>query len=348
MIMPNDSLISALQVLREEYSQRQKSTHNLISALKGKSSAFGRIQQALGDYANNNATGDTALAQVQQSFGMAQESINPLVATLGREAKSLAAFTGAIKGAIAALSADPIDVARLSHPVEVLTANDIEDQRLAELLPELTLELKEAQEALGAVFGSALREAMAAQSIEVTGTSPKFEVGRFEIIANFANRSAAINYGKEVVVKRLPLSIEAILKAYQSAAKSITGRNEAPDQWMAQFYNAWEAARKKRNPAEKRANIVDCYFEMVLQRQPKTFFSAPTKNSFAEYSRAQFAYDLFEIAIRPQRTYQEMVVIAHVAIKSQTDSGVRSMWIVEGRGPHDGRYIGDIVFDKNE
>src|SRR5215203_2944812 len=132
--MPNDSLITALQTLREDYSQRQKAANSLIAALKGKSSAFGKIQQALGDYAANNPDGDSTLAQVQQTFGMAQETVNPLTANLGREAKSLAAFTGALKGAIAALSSDPVDVVRLSHPAESLAASDIQDDRLAEVL----------------------------------------------------------------------------------------------------------------------------------------------------------------------------------------------------------------------
>ncbi len=346
--MPNEPLIAALQTLRDEYGQRQKATHNLIAVLKGKSSAFGKIQQALGEYVEQNPGQNGSLVQLQQAFTSAQENVNPLVTMLGRDAKSLATFTGALKGAMAALSTDPVDVVRLSHPVEALKASEIQDQRLAELLPALQQELNDAEQALGAVFGAALRDALAAQGIEVTGSAPRFEVGRFEIAANFLNRSASISYGREVVVKRVPLSVEAVVRAYQSAVKGITGRSENPDTWMAQLYNAWEVARAKRNSADKRGNIVECYFEMVLLRQPKTFFSAPTKNGFAEYTRAQFAYDLYEIAIRPQRAYNGMVVFAHGATRSQTDSATRNIWIVEGRGPYDGRPIGDLVFDKNE
>src|SRR5258708_2629773 len=167
--MPNDSLITALQALREDYSQRQKATNSLIGSLKGKSSAFGKIQQALGDYAASSPDGDEVLAQVQQTFGMAQENVTPLTTNLGREAKMLAAFTGTLKGAIAALNSDPVDVVRLSHPVEALKASDIQDQRLAELLPELTRELDEAQQALGAVFGAALRDVFVSQGIDVIG-----------------------------------------------------------------------------------------------------------------------------------------------------------------------------------
>lgn len=346
--MPNTTLVTAFQTLREDYSRKQKATNRLLAALKGKSSALGKIQQALGEYAAWPDNENAAFVSVQQAFGGVQEDTTTLAANLGREAKTLAALTRATADTIAALNTDPVDVVKLSRPAAALQALEVQDERLSELLPALNRELDEAQQALGAVFGAALRQAFAEQEIAITGSTPKFEAGRFEIAANFLARSASIGYGKEVVIKRVPLSVEAVIKAYQSAVKNVTGRSENPDAWIAQFYSAWELARRKRDTADKRANIVDCYFEMVLIRQPKTFFSAPTKNSFAEYTRAQFAYDLFEIAIRPQRSYKNMVVFAHVATKSQTDSAARSMWIIEGQSPYDGRYLGDIVFDRNE
>ncbi len=346
--MADETLISALQALRENYSQKQKATNSLLAALKGKSSALGKIQQSLGDYTARNPGDNATMTPVQQLFSAAPEATNPLVATLSREAKVYATLTGALKGVIGALSTDPVDVVKLSHPMDTLKTLDVRDDQLTALLPALNAEMNKAQEALGAVFGAALRDAFIAQGIDVRGTAPRFEVGRFEIFANFLSRAATISYGKEVVIKRVPLSVEAVIKAYQNAAKSVTGRAENPEAWMAQFYNAWDKARRQRDETNQRANIVECYFEMVMLRQPKLFFSTPTKNGFAEYTRAQFAYDLNEIAIRPQRTYKGLVVFAHVATKSQTDSAAKSMWIVEGAGPHDGRYIGDIVFDRNE
>src|SRR5437588_6886137 len=125
--MPNESLITALQALREDYGQKQKATHNVIASLKGKSSAFGKIQQALGDYSAKYPGMNNTLAQVQQAFTAAQDNVNPLTTALTREAKALATFTGALKGAIAALSSDPVDVVKLSHPVEALQASEIQD-----------------------------------------------------------------------------------------------------------------------------------------------------------------------------------------------------------------------------
>ena len=71
-----------------------------------------------------------------------------------------------------------------------------------------------AQRALGDTFGLALRHALAAQGIELGGRPPRFEIGRFELVANFVSRTATLSYGKELVLKRVPLSVEAAIKAW--------------------------------------------------------------------------------------------------------------------------------------
>ena len=67
-------------------------------------------------------------------------------------------------------------------------------------MPALTQELEQAQARLGDDFGAALRHAMAEMGIEVGGRPPRFEIGRFEIVADFINRIASISYGKTLVV----------------------------------------------------------------------------------------------------------------------------------------------------
>ncbi len=143
----------------------------------------------------------------------------------------------------------------------------------------------------------------------------------------------------------MPLSVEAVVRAYQRDAKAVLGRNEDGDRWIAQFYSAWENARRRRGSTEKRVNIVDCYLELLLLRQPKTFRSAPGKSSLVDYSRAQFAYDFFEFTNQQRRAYNGLHVAAHNAMKSQADNPERSFWIVDGNAPHQGRYIGDVEFN---
>ena len=70
----------------------------------------------------------------------------------------------------------------------------------------------------------------------------------------------------------MPLSVEAVVKAYQREAKAIAGRNEDGERWIAQLQEAYTQAadaRRGRAAPGARVNIVDCYFELVLLRQPR-------------------------------------------------------------------------------
>jgi hypothetical protein len=42
-----------------------------------------------------------------------------------------------------------------------------------------------------------------------------------------------------------------------------------------------------------------------------------------------------------------MKIFGHGATKSQAESADKSIWIVEGDSPHAGRYIADVVFDRD-
>jgi hypothetical protein len=346
--MPNESLLGELDQLREGYSQRQRATNSLLNALKGTTSALGKASRTLNDYADQNGNlNSAALAQAQQAFGalrLKDEAIDPLLPELRREAKALTGLTTALKDALGALRGESVDVVKLGHAYGALSAVKAPDAALAALLPEIDQELQQAQRTLGETFGLALRHALAEQGVDMFGRPPRFEVGRFEITANFATRSASIGYGKDLITRRVPLSVEAVIKAYQRDAKAVLGRNEDGERWIAQFYSAWENARRRRGTSDKRANIVDCYFELVLLRQPRAFRSTPSKSSLVDYSRAQFAYDFFEFTNQQRRAFNGMYVNAHSSTKSQTDNPEKNFWIVEGDTPHAGRYISDVEF----
>ena len=350
--MPNDSLISAIEGLRETYSQRQRATNGLLAALKGTTGALSKANRSLKEYADQNANlNRSEIAQAQQAFGAARlkdDAIDPLMPDLRREVKSLTGLVTALKDAQAALRGEAVDVVKLGHAYKALQESKLRDPALDALLPQIDQELQQGQRALGDTFGVALRHALAELGIEIGGRPPRFEIGRFEIVADFVSRAASISYGKNLVSKRVPLSVEAVIKAYQRDAKAITGRNEDGARWIEQFYNAWENARRRRATSDQRANIVDCYYEQVLLRQARGFRSAPSKHVFVDYSRAQFAYDFFEFANQQRCDYRGLRVFGHGATKSQAESADKSIWIVEGPSPHDGRYIADVVFSKDE
>lgn len=351
--MPDQTFIEALETLSNRYSQRRRATDALLRGLKGANDALTKADRALADYAGQ----DTLLTpaqldqtrQVLADIRFKDRVYDAVQLDLRRESKALANEVKAIRDAIAALQGDIVDLIKLDHAYQVLRESPLQRDDQAALLSELAQEVEQAQARLGDEFGAALRAELAGMGIQIGGRPPRFEIGRFEILADFVNRLASISYGKTVLVPRAKLSLDTLIKTYQAQVAAIEGRGEDGKQWIQQFYAAWENARRKANKNTSRANIVDCYYELVLLRQKRAFTSTPSKRTFVDYDRAQFAYDFYEFAHRQHLDHAGLHVAAHTATKSQADSPSRSMWIVEGNGPHDGRYVSDIDFvDKPE
>ncbi|HMA36155.1 MAG TPA: hypothetical protein VKY74_16995 [Chloroflexia bacterium] len=344
--MPNEVLISQLDQLRDTYAQKQKAVAGLQAGLKAVTDAHGKAQKALREVSAQHLAIDVDAAQ--QAFARArlkEEAIDPLLPDLRRDLKSLAALSGALRDAAAALRTEPVDVVRLEKARTVLQAS--RQPEILDRLPELGAELDLAQRGLGDEFGGRLRTALAEQGITIGGRAPKFEIGRFELEANFAKRALVLRYGKDVVVPHIPITVEAAMRAYQGAAKAIAGRNLDGAAWIAQFHDAYQVARHKRGTTHSRVNIVECYLELVILRQSRAFFSAPSKHTFVDYTRAQFIYDFYEFTNRRRQAVGGQVVRVHVATKSQAEKPALSMWIVEGDTPYDGRYFADVEFAKD-
>ncbi len=345
--MANEALITQIDTLREAYARRQKAVATLQTAFKGVTNAQSKAQRALRDFAAAEVGIDVDAAQ--ETFAetrLKEETIDPLVPVLRREGKSLAALTGALRDATAALRTAPVDVVRLDRALTLLQT--LRQPDIAALVPELREELDLGQRGLADEFGQDLRAAFAEQGIQIGGRPPRFAIGRFELEANFARRSIVLRYGKDVVVPRAAITVEAALRAYGAAAKAIMGRNQDGQAWLAQFHEAYQIARRKKGSQTARANIVDVYLEQVLQRQGRAFNSEPSKRTFTDYGRAQFIYDFYEFAERKYPAHDGHGVKAHVATKSQADNPTRSMWIVEGDSPYDGRYISDVEFVREQ
>lgn len=346
--MPNDTLLTQLDSLRDIYSQQQKAAASVQAAFKGVTNAHAKAQKALRDLgAQNSSAFAASVPGAQEAFAQSrlkEDGIDPLLPEIRRELKNLAALTGALKDASSALRSEPVDVVRLDKALAVLQT--FKQEHVRETLQQLREELEIAQRVLGDEFGRKLRAALLEQGVQIGGRPPRFEIGRFELEANFAKRFIVLRYGKDVVVPHAPVTVDAAVKAYTAAQKAITGRNQDGKAWIAQFFEAYQIARRKRDAQSTRVNIVDCYIEMVLLRQGKAFASEPSKHTFTDYMRAQFEYDFYEYAGRSNMSHNGYFVKAHSAVKSQTDHAAKSMWIVEGDTPYDGRYIADVEFVK--
>lgn len=343
--MPNEPLLLQLTQLTDSYTLRQKRANAVQAAFKLTGDALAKTQRALRDYAEHDTTVDVQAAQ--DAFArvrVREEGIDPLTADLRREIKTLTALIAALKESATALRAEPVDVVRLDKALAVLQTS--KEAALIAVLPELQSDLDLAQRALGDEFGQKLRAALAAIGVTIGGRPPKFELGRFELDANFAKRAAVLRYGKDSVAPHVALTVDAAVKAYQAAAKAVQGRNVDGAAWLAQLYDAYQNVRRKRGSDGPRVNIVDVYIELVILRQGRAFTVEPSKRTFSDYSRAQFIHDFYEFTSRQRLAHQGHVVKVHSATKSQTDSPAKSLWMVEGDSPYDGRFVADIEFVK--
>lgn len=349
--MQNEALLTDVEQLQETYTQRQRALKNLMGAFKNTGSALGKANRSLRDYVTVAVSPTENINAAQQALTdlrLKDEVLDPVSADLRREVKLVAAIETALKDAANALRGESVDVVRLSQAMQTLQSRAPQsgDTTLQELLQPLSAELSEAERVLSMAFGESLLHALAAQGLELKGRPPRFELGRFEITANFAGRAAVISYGKEVVNKRVALSVDAVIKAYQREAKSITGRSEDGQRWIEQLYQAWNFVRRKREISGERVNLVDCYLEMLNLRQSKAYRIAPSRSTFTEYTRAQFAYDFVDFVGRQRLSYNGWRAQVWASAKSQTDTPERSIFMVEGEHSFDGRYISDVAFSK--
>ncbi len=345
--MSHEDLLLDLEALLAFYQDRRRATDALITRLRRVNEPLNQARRALSDYAAQpiSTLSPAQIAEAQQALDAIRfkETVSDvLMADLRRESKLMATMIGALREALATLTSDIVDVVRLDRAVQVLRSSRLPDDHLAAVLPALGEALDEAQVQLSYEFGASLRDRLAAMGLTLGGRPPQFQVGRFEITVNFLSRTAAIHYGKIQVASGVKLSLDPLIKAYQDAARSIEERDEDGQRWVDQLYTAWQITRRKSEKGGARVSIIDCYYELVLLRQSRSFNSAPSKRSFTDYTRAQFVHDLDRFAT--QFSYQGQRVTLHIATKTQAESPSRSLWVVNGTGPHDGQYVADLEF----
>jgi hypothetical protein len=347
--MSDEQLLVDLQELLVAYQDRRRGTDALMSRLKGVNEPLNKLRRALADYALQPTTLDPdQVASAQQGLEAIRyrETVSdPLLADLRRESKLLATLIGALRESVIALSGDVVDVVKLDRAYQTLNSSRLANNGLEALLPALAAALDDAQAQLGYQFGAALRDRLSEIGITLGGRPPEFEIGRFEIRADFVKRTAVVYYGKIQVAAGIKLSLDLVMKAYQDAVNHVEGRNEDGQRWMDMFYSAWQSVRRKSERGTARVSIVDCYYEMVLLRQSRNFNTSPSKRSFTDYTRAEFVHDLDRFTRAEPFGHDGQRPKLHVANKSQADSPSRSMWVVDGSRPHDGQYIADVEFE---
>ncbi|MDQ4074697.1 MAG: hypothetical protein M3220_00470 [Chloroflexota bacterium] len=264
--------------------------------------------------------------------------------------KALRSATGALKQAIKLASEEKADALPMQKALVKLqqAADVVDDPTLQAATASFEAATQGALDALAFEFARDLKETFEERGRTVTGRPPTLVVDPLVLQIDIATRKAQWFYGKEALTRRLPLSLGAILKAFDKQYRTVAERQIDVDDFLGELYGAWTEIidSRSRRPPGNRLNIVDVYSKVVLNRQSGRFWNAPSRSTFKDYDRALFVRDLVLAQSSPTVSVdgQRHRLRLGVATKSQAENPSRSVWIPEG--PLDGQYYSDITFEE--
>lgn len=279
-----------------------------------------------------------------------------LVEELQRTQQALAPRAGALRAATAALE-QALKLAREEKPDALpMQKALVKLQGAAERVADEALEAAtarfgtETEKALGALafeFAKDLREAFQARGLEVVGRPPTLAVNELLLNIDMASRKAQWLYGKEALTRPIPLSLSAIVKAFEGQKRTILERELDTEVFLRELHKTWQEllGGRNRRPQGGRINVIEVYSKLVLNRQSGRFWNAPSRSTFRDYPRPLFVRDLVLAQPSPTITAESerQRLLLGVATKSQAESASRSLWLPQG--PFDGSYYSDLAFE---
>jgi hypothetical protein len=283
---------------------------------------------------------------------MHQELIHQLQSAeqrLAPQLKALREASGALKKALKLASEERPDALPMHKALLKLehVAERLDDGQLRAATEAFRAETERALEALSFEFAKDLKESFEARGIVVAGRPPTLVVEALVLNIDIAARKAQWFYGKEALTRPLPLSLGAILKAFEQQKRELLERDSDPEAFLAELYGTWanELASRSRQPRGGRLNLVETYSKMTLNRQSARFWNAPSRSTFKDYPRPHFVRDLALAQAAPTVTVdgKRYRLLLGVATKSQAEQASRSVWVPSG--PLEGSYYSDLTFE---
>ena len=258
--------------------------------------------------------------------------------------------TSVLKRAIALASDETLDAIAMHKLLARLeeAAAPLDDPSVRTAVAAFAAQTQHGLDALAFEFAHDLKEVFEHRGQTVQGRPPTLVVNSLTLQIDMAARKAQWLYGKEALTKPIPLSLNAIVKAYDQQNKSIVQRSIDVPAFVAELYQAWQEllAKRQKPPAGKRINLVETYSQVTLNRQSSRFWNSPARSNFKDYERAHFVRDLVLAHAAPTVTVNGATqhLRLGVATKSQADSPARSIWLPQTA--LDGEYYSDLTFQE--
>jgi hypothetical protein len=284
--------------------------------------------------------------ELVEQIKVAQKELEP-------QFKALRDASGALRQAATLAGVEQMDALAMQKALAKLqqAAKQVENETLQAAVNAFGSETQSALDALAFAFARDLKATFEQRGQSVEGRPPTLVVGELVLQIDIAARKAQWFYGKEALTRPIPLSINAIVQAYEAQRKALFQRTVDIPAFLGELHKAWQDLLGERDPKARktatatRVNVVEAYSKLVLNRQSPRFWNAPSRSTFKDYERPLFVRDLFLAQSDPTVTVdgQTQRLRLGVATKSQADSASRSIWVPNG--PLGGEYYADVMFE---
>jgi hypothetical protein len=193
-------------------------------------------------------------------------------------------------------------------------------------------------------FARDLRAAFKEQGMTLSGSPTKLIADLFVIEPDLRKKQVYISFARQpATAKKIKLDVDQVLAAYGRARREICERKVDLKALIAEFFEAYQRLLKLSGKAiGTRIGIVECYRELVLVRQPLAFRRTPSKQSFVDYPKTHFVYDMLMLRRQNQLVHEGYRLNLGTATIEVTGDSTRALFLATGAT--EGQFIKDIYF----
>lgn len=193
-------------------------------------------------------------------------------------------------------------------------------------------------------FARDLREAFKEKGLKLTGSPGELVADLFVIKVDMRRKQVEMTFSRQPVTeKKIKLNVEQVVAAYERARRDICERKIDLDELLQELFEAHQRVLKLTGKQMgTRLSIVDCYRELVLVRQPLSFRKHPSKQSFRDYPKTHFAYDMLQLRRRQKMAHEGHRLNLGTATIDVGSDTARAMFLATGAT--DGQFIKDLYF----
>lgn len=268
---------------------------------------------------------------------------------LASEVKMRRDVIGPIEQALRALK-DPHSSAVALYEAGVALGNRAAELELPKNSQKLFAQVQTLADAhlseLEFTFARDLRAAFKERGVKLAGEPTALIADLFVIKPDLRRKQVEISFSRQPAIgKKIKLDVPQVVSAYERARRDTCERKVDYDELIKEIYEAYERTLKLAGKQMgARMNIVDCYRELVLVRQPLSFRKTPSKNSFKDYPKTHFAYDMLQLRRSGKLTYNNLRLNLGTATIDVGNDTARAMFLATDATA--GQFIKDLYFSE--